>query len=176
MLASRRKTVSRVQTPPIATMRHPTCGCALALLLLIAMAPLTAYGTPDTWAQELLAEARSPELQQYMVAMRRQLHREPELGFQEHVSSGLVQQQLEELGISFFTLAGTGISALIGDGSPPLIALRADLDALPLTEPQHLAAGQQGFSSRNPGRMHACGHDAHSAMLLGAARWWMKAA
>ncbi|KAL6761764.1 hypothetical protein V8C86DRAFT_2531108 [Haematococcus lacustris] len=151
-------------------MRHPTCGCALELLLLIALAPLTASGTPDTWAQELLAEARSPELQQYMVAVRRQLHREPELGFQEHVSSGLVQQQLEELGIPFFTLAGTGISALIGDGSPPLIALRADLDALPLNEPQHLAAGQQGFSSLNPGRMHACGHDAHSAMLLGAAR------
>lgn len=101
-----------------------------------------------------------------MIALRRDLHRHPELSFREHRSMSIVSQQLDALGITHRTgVAGTGIVAdLPGLGTGPRLALRADLDALPIHEETGLP-----FASETPGVMHACGHDGHTAMLLGAA-------
>lgn len=114
--------------------------------------------------QSLLAEARS--LQEWIAGIRRELHRFPELGYQEVRTSALVRRTLDELGIPYrYPLAETGVLATIGSGEGPCVALRADMDALPIHEETDVP-----FRSEVPGRMHACGHDCHTAMLLGAAR------
>lgn len=99
-----------------------------------------------------------------LVEWRRTLHANPELSFQEYQTSAFIQQRLAEMGIPFRVLADTGVVAHIGSGDR-CVALRADIDALPIHEETDLP-----FASKNPGIMHACGHDAHTAMLLGAAR------
>ncbi len=107
------------------------------------------------------------ELITWMKDIRRWLHRHPELGFNEHQTAGKICQKLDELGVMYQAgIAGTGVVATIGDGEEgePCIALRADMDALAIHEKTGLP-----FTSENPGLMHACGHDGHVAMLLGAA-------
>ncbi len=105
-----------------------------------------------------------------MQELRRTLHRHPELAYQEEQTSRLICQQLDRLGIDFTAgLAGTGIRAELGTGFGPCVALRADMDALPIDEETGLE-----FSSENSGVMHACGHDGHVAMLLGAAELLLK--
>ena len=116
-------------------------------------------------SSELLDSARS--LEPRIVSTRRTIHSHPEMGYQEEQTSTLVQARLRELGIPFRSgLAKTGVVAQIkgelGDG--PCVLLRADMDALPIDEQSGVA-----FASEVPGVMHACGHDAHTAMLLGAA-------
>lgn len=106
------------------------------------------------------AEALAPEL----IEIRRKIHRHPEFGFEEFKTSRLVCGVLAHLGIPHrLGVARTGVIAEIGQGKP-IIALRADMDALPVTERTRLP-----FASQVPGMMHACGHDAHTAALLGAA-------
>ena len=102
-----------------------------------------------------------------MVALRRQLHAWPELGFQETVTSELVAQRLAAWGYSVHRgIAGTGVVATLRAGKGPRrLGLRADMDALPIDETPGRA-----WASRVPGRMHACGHDGHTATLLAAAR------
>jgi len=103
----------------------------------------------------------------WMCQIRRTLHRDPELAYQEEQTSALIARELERLGIPFQTglAGGTGIRAEIaGSGEGGCVALRADMDALPIREETGLE-----FSSTRPGIMHACGHDGHVAMLLGAA-------
>ncbi len=103
-----------------------------------------------------------------MVTVRRHLHQHPELSYCEHATSQYVQAQLEAAGIPFQNnIADTGIVALIEGKNPhsKTIALRADMDALPILE-----ANDVPYKSKNEGVMHACGHDAHTASLLGAAR------
>ncbi len=100
--------------------------------------------------------------------LRREFHRFPELAFKEYRTASLVEENLRELGLSPRRVAGTGVLCDIGEG-PPWVALRADMDALPLNEETGLP-----FSSEVPGVMHACGHDGHMAMLLGAARLLVK--
>jgi len=113
---------------------------------------------------QILHSAR--ELQHWLTGIRRQLHRNPELGYQEHQTSALIRQHLQELEIDFdYPIATTGIVARIGRGEGPCVALRADMDALPIHEEADV-----DFRSQVPGKMHACGHDCHTAMLLGAAR------
>jgi len=108
------------------------------------------------------AQAIAPD----MIAVRRELHRYPELGYREVKTAQLVCRQLDSLGIRYRSgVAGTGIVAELGRGSGKIVALRADMDALPIDEATGLS-----FSSEHSGVMHACGHDAHMAMLLGAAR------
>jgi amidohydrolase len=100
------------------------------------------------------------------IAIRRDIHRNPELGFEEHRTSALVERELDELGIEHRRVAGTGVVGIIRGALPGrTAALRADMDALPIDEDSGEAC-----ASEVPGKMHACGHDAHTAMLLGAAR------
>lgn len=98
-----------------------------------------------------------------MVAFRRDLHRFPELSGEEERTAGAILAALAELGIEGRRVAGTGVVADLA-GAGPIVALRADTDALPIHEDTGLA-----FASTHPGVMHACGHDGHSSMLLGAA-------
>ncbi|MER9426827.1 M20 family metallopeptidase [Mesorhizobium sp. M0317] len=109
------------------------------------------------------------ELQREVTEWRRYLHENPELDFQEHNTAKFVAEKLASFGINHIVtgIAETGIVALIqgegGDG--PTIGLRADMDALPIIE-----ASNKPWSSKKPGIMHGCGHDGHTAMLLGAAK------
>lgn len=101
-----------------------------------------------------------------VVAIRRQIHRNPELGFEEVQTQALVERELDSLGIEHRRIAKTGVVAVVRGAKPGRVAaLRADMDALPITE-----KSGEPFSSEIAGKMHACGHDAHTAMLLGAAR------
>lgn len=100
-----------------------------------------------------------------IVAIRREIHRRPELAWSESDTAKRVSARLDELGIAWRSAGGTGVMAeLPGSSAGPAVALRADMDALPIEERTGLP-----FASENEGVMHACGHDGHTAMLLGAA-------
>lgn len=117
--------------------------------------------TPDRVKQ--LAQEYAPEA----VQVRRHIHANPELSFEEHNTAAYVRQVLESYGIASVSLAETGVVALIEGKNPEkkVIALRADLDALPIVE-----ANEVAYKSKNTGVMHACGHDVHTSSLLGTAR------
>lgn len=111
-----------------------------------------------------LARQYAPDL----IACRHHLHSHPELSFQEYETSKFIQAKLDEYGISYTAgIAGTGVVALIEGKNPSkkIIALRGDIDALPIEE-----ANDVPYKSLNPGVMHACGHDVHTTVALGAAR------
>ncbi|HEV3088833.1 MAG TPA: M20 family metallopeptidase [Candidatus Elarobacter sp.] len=100
------------------------------------------------------------------VEIRREIHRHPELGFEEHNTQAIVERELDALGIEHRRSAGTGVVGVIRGALPGRVSgLRADMDALPITED----SGEE-CASEVKGKMHACGHDSHTAMLLGAAR------
>ena len=106
------------------------------------------------------------QVRERVVELRRTIHRNPELGFEELRTQALVEKELDSLGIEHRRIAKTGVVGVIRGAKPGrVVALRADMDALPITE-----KSGEPFSSEVPGKMHACGHDAHTAMLLGAAR------
>jgi amidohydrolase len=109
-----------------------------------------------------LANSKTDTVVQY----RRHLHANPELSFLEYETSSFVKSRLDELNISWKPMAGTGVVALIkGEkSSDSVIALRADMDALPITE-----ANNVPYVSKNNGVMHACGHDVHTSSLIGTA-------
>jgi len=106
-------------------------------------------------------------IQDWIIDLRRDLHRIPELAYGENQTSAYLQGVLRDLGIEFEAglAGGTGIVGHLGQGGGPCVALRADMDALPIQED----TGAE-YQSQHPGAMHACGHDSHMAMLLGAAR------
>ncbi|HTI59737.1 M20 family metallopeptidase [Mucilaginibacter sp.] len=101
-----------------------------------------------------------------VVANRRHLHSHPELSFHETETSAFVAQKLDDLGLEYVHMADKGLVALIKGSKPSdkVVALRADMDALPITE-----ANDVPYKSQNSGVMHACGHDAHTSSLLGTA-------
>ena len=109
---------------------------------------------------------RAKALQAEMVRLRRDIHQHPELSFQEVRTARLVADTLAEIGLSDIKtgVGRTGVVAQIGPGSGPTIGIRADMDALPIHEQVDVP-----FKSTRDGVMHACGHDSHTAMLLGAA-------
>jgi amidohydrolase len=114
------------------------------------------------------------EIMPGIIADRRWLHENPELGFQEHKTAEFVRQRLESLGAEEIRtgIAETGVTALIRgtkEGAGKTVLLRADMDALPLTEENGV-----DYRSQTDGVMHACGHDAHTAMLLAAGRILME--
>ena len=107
---------------------------------------------------------RAQEMREQLVATRRDLHEHPELYFQEIRTAKKIAEHLDSLGIEYTPgVAKTGIVAHLGEGAP-VIALRADMDALPIVE-----ANDVSYKSQNEGVMHACGHDAHVTCLMGAA-------
>jgi amidohydrolase len=117
----------------------------------------------QTKGQIMLEKAQA--IADELVRLRRDIHQHPELGFQEFRTAALVADTLAELGIEAQTGIGrTGVMAQIGSGTGPTIAIRADMDALPIIEKNDVV-----YKSKNEGVMHACGHDAHTAILLGAA-------
>ncbi|QXH45006.1 amidohydrolase [Pseudomonas xanthosomatis] len=110
----------------------------------------------------------TPSLQQQLTTWRRNFHRHPETGFEEFNTAAEVARILRSLGLEVHEgIGGTGLvaSLTVGDG-PGCIGLRADMDALNI----HEQAGQRAHASCTPGKMHACGHDGHMAMVLGAAK------
>jgi amidohydrolase len=112
---------------------------------------------------DMLEKAR--EIEEQIIAWRRDIHMHPELGFQEFRTARLIAETLTEMGIEAETGVGkTGVVARIGEGRPA-IGIRADMDALPIHEQNDVP-----YKSQIPGVMHACGHDAHTAILLGVAK------
>ncbi len=112
----------------------------------------------------------------YIKELRREFHRHPEIGSEEHWTAARIEEELDKISLPHYRLAGTGIVArLKGEGSgearlteqglPRCMALRADIDGLPLQE-----MNESPYKSEIPGHMHACGHDVHTASLIGAAR------
>jgi amidohydrolase len=107
-----------------------------------------------------------PPTAEHAVAIRREIHRHPELGFEEHRTQAIVERELDAIGVEHRRIAGTGVIGVIRGALPGRVTgLRADMDALPITEDSG-----ESCASEIAGKMHACGHDAHTAMLLGAAR------
>jgi hippurate hydrolase len=117
-------------------------------------------------SQSALDRARSYQTE--LTAIRHDIHAHPELGLEEHRTADLVAKKLEEWGIEVHRGVGkTGVVGVLRNGNgQDAVGLRADMDALPIQEATNLP-----YASQNPGRMHACGHDGHTTMLLGAAKY-----
>jgi amidohydrolase len=145
------------------------------LLLLTSLAatlalPATAQNTALNARITKLAAAQEAKV----IACRRDLHEHPELGNQETRTAGIVAEQLKKLGLEVQTgVARTGVVAILKGGKPgPVVALRADMDGLPVTETAPVPFASKArttYNGQEVGVMHACGHDTHVAMLLGAA-------
>lgn len=106
------------------------------------------------------------EIENQIIAWRRDIHQNPELGFEEIRTANLVATELRSMGLEAEVGVGrTGVVARIGNGRGRVVGIRADMDALPIQE-----ANDTPYKSQIDGKMHACGHDAHTAMLLGVAR------
>jgi IAA-amino acid hydrolase len=149
---------------------------AVLLLATICVAPHVAVRADDACADETCAShlndlrgvlANAEDVADYVVRLRRELHLQPELMWTEHKTSAVVKRELTAMGVSFEEISAPGVVATIGSGSAPVVALRADMDALPVTEESDIPLERR---SQIPGKMHACGHDGHTAMLLGAAK------
>ncbi|HRF27371.1 MAG TPA: M20 family metallopeptidase [Ferruginibacter sp.] len=104
---------------------------------------------------------------QTYIDIRRHLHQHPEMSYEEYQTSVYIREHLTQIGIPFAVMAGTGVVGMIEGRNPEsrVLALRADMDALPITEKNEVP-----YKSKMEGLMHACGHDVHSSCLLGAAR------
>ena len=108
------------------------------------------------------------EIKDELIAIRRDLHMHPELGFEEVRTSGVIKEFLKENNIPYIEVAKTGVCGIITgtkDGEGKVVALRGDIDALPIQDMKSCE-----YKSQIPGRMHACGHDSHTTILMGAAK------
>lgn len=141
----------------------------MRLILLLLSATVVAIGAPIERIDEL-----AQEIEAKVIAWRHHIHENPELSNQEVMTAGYVAEHLRGLGIEVHTgVAGHGVVGLLRGGTPgPVIALRADMDALPVTEQTGLPYASKvkvEYGGKEIGVMHACGHDAHVAILMGAA-------
>ena len=109
--------------------------------------------------------ARAQAIQDWAVQTRRALHRIPEHGFEEYKTQATITGALEAMGIPYETRRTWVVADICGGQDGPTVALRADIDALPIDEPEGCP-----FRSEHPGWMHACGHDMHMTVQLAAAR------
>ena len=141
-------------------------------------AALTLFYLPTASAQNKVLDARIAQLAKLeepkVIAWRRDIHAHPELGNEENRTAALVAEHLRKLGLEVQTgVARTGVVGILRGGRPgPVVALRADMDALPVTEANDLpfiSKVTTTYLSKPVGVMHACGHDSHVAMLMGAA-------
>ena len=150
---------------------------SLSRLIALALAwgsPMIALATEATGLkQEVAQQARAQEAK--VIAWRRDIHAHPELGNQEQRTSALVAEHLRSLGLEVRTgVARTGVVGILRGSRPgPVVALRADMDALPVKEPQGLpfaSTARSTYLGRQVDVMHACGHDGHVAILMGVAQ------
>jgi amidohydrolase len=144
----------------------------VAVSLLIALLSATSAFAQPSLAKDVDRHAAKVEAQ--VVAWRRDLHAHPELSFQEKRTSQLVADHLRRLGLEVRTgVGGTGVVGLLRGGRPgPVVALRADMDGLPVTEEVDVpfkSTARAQFNGQEVGVMHACGHDLHVAILMGTA-------
>ncbi|XP_045788095.1 IAA-amino acid hydrolase ILR1-like 4 isoform X3 [Trifolium pratense] len=136
------------------------------ILNVFAATTILSSSTDDSSFNNFLDIAKSPEVFNWMINIRRKIHENPELAYQEFETSELIRSELDKMGISYkHPVAITGVIGFIGTGFSPFVALRADMDALPMQE-----MVEWEHKSKVAGKMHACGHDAHVTMLLGAAK------
>ena len=133
----------------------------------VFLSPVQTLLKPYFWVMQEKIKALARKYAPEFIKVRQHLHAHPELSYQEFETSKFVQAKLSELGIPFEIKASTGVVGLIKGKNPSkrIIALRADMDALPIKE-----ANDIPYKSVNEGIMHACGHDVHTSCLLGASR------
>ncbi len=157
-------------------MQHPLRSLAFAASLIV----LAGLPATSSRAQSLVPDleqqirSRAAEIEEKLIGWRRDIHQHPELGEQETRTAGLVAEHLSKLGLDVKTgVARTGVVAILKGARPgPVVALRADMDALPVKEPEGLpfASKAKGkYLGREVDVMHACGHDAHTAILMAVA-------
>jgi amidohydrolase len=147
---------------------------ASSLTLLVAVWVPAAHAQSIVPDLEQEIRQRAQQIESKLIAWRRDIHEHPELGEQETRTAGLVAAHLAQLGLEVRTgVANTGVVGILKGGRPgPVVALRADMDALPVKEPQLLpfASKAKGkYLGREVDVMHACGHDAHTAILMATA-------
>ncbi|KAK7389606.1 hypothetical protein VNO78_24778 [Psophocarpus tetragonolobus] len=140
------------------------CFNLLTIFLVLAATPI--LSSSEQLSTKFLDIAKTPEVFDWMVKIRRKIHENPELAYGEFETSKVIREELDKMGIPYkHPVAVTGVIGFIGTGTSPFVALRADMDALPIQE-----MVEWEHKSKVPGKMHACGHDAHVTMLLGAAK------
>jgi len=144
---------------------------------IVALVVTTCFVAPvraEDSALESKVREGAAAVQEKVIQWRRDIHQHPELGDQETRTSGLVADHLRNLGLEVLTgVGGTGVVGILKGAKPGrTVALRADMDALPIQEPEGLpfaSKAKQQYMGKEVPVMHACGHDAHTAMLMGAA-------
>ncbi|WP_226703917.1 amidohydrolase [Microbulbifer elongatus] len=144
-------------------------------LIALTLSSLAAASALPALAQSTDADKRLAQTKQNVIEWRRHLHQNPELGNREFETAKYITQHLKSLGMEVETgVAHTGVVGLLKGGKPgPTIALRADMDALPVTEQVDIPFASKAkteYNGEEVGVMHACGHDTHVAMLMGAAQ------
>src|SRR5436190_14777664 len=142
-------------------------------ILLIAFLPAALAGQNSAAHQQI--ERLTSQVTPQVVAWREDIHLHPELSFQETRTAALVADHLKRLGLEVKTgVGGNGVVAILRGGKPgPVVALRADMDGLPVTEMVDLpfkSLVRAHYNGQDVGVMHACGHDNHVAILMGAAQ------
>ncbi|MCX5761087.1 MAG: M20/M25/M40 family metallo-hydrolase, partial [Gemmatimonadetes bacterium] len=145
---------------------------SLALLAAVSLAPALVAQSASPFEAEV--KRRAQAVMPQVVAWRRDLHEHPELGNRETRTAGIVAAHLRSLGLEVRTgVATTGVVGILRGAKPgPAVALRADMDALPVTEEVNLpfkSVARTEYNGQQVGVMHACGHDNHVAILLGTA-------
>ena len=158
---------------PVRPLRSAVRATPVALAVLAALAPAARAQAPAGAMDAEIARAIGTVMPK-VVAWRRDFHQHPELGNRETRTAGIVAAELKRLGYEVRTgVATTGVVAVLKGGRPgPVVALRADMDALPVTEQVDLPFASKvrtTYNGQDVGVMHACGHDMHVAILLGAA-------